>query len=83
VAPPAFDFAAVEALWLDAIDRVVAKMAEKTETFYAIALHGGYAEAEGPVCPPALAMNSAEGFEASGGQDDARSFTPRITTSTG
>jgi HEAT repeat protein len=56
------DWKALTKLLVDGVDQAVARVARQKppQTFYALAFVDGYAEAEGPISPPTVAMNSVE-----------------------
>jgi hypothetical protein len=58
------DWKAFAETWVRAVDRAVAKVAKEApdDAFYALAFHHGYAESEGRILPPAVALNSEDGF---------------------
>lgn len=59
-----FDFEALTRMWVDDVERGVARLAEaaRGETFYALAFHGGYAERGRRIDGPIVGANSEEGF---------------------
>ena len=64
-----FDFGALEARWIATVDKVLAPLAKRKETFYALAFHNGYAERGRVISAPSLAINSIEALAAADDED--------------
>jgi hypothetical protein len=70
------DWSELAAMFVDGVDRAVAKLARQypAQTFYALAVVDGYAEAEREIHPPLAATNSVEALRDMHPDADAHDF---------